>query len=285
MARSVKCQVWQTEISELEEWQKIVTEDKLIILEIYSGWFGYTSSFDMTIDSVMKELGEKSENVSWKRMDIVKIVDENTNKSTPELLEKYKDYCNPKPLFLFFKNKTLSGKLTQCNPVKLRSLVTKTFNGEICEDTLQDEEEPQQEEKPPENEEAPNEEPKKDENTAENAENTEKKEETNENNSENNDENKDETANDAEKPKEEAEPNENKPSDETKTEEPKTEEPKTEEPKTEEPKPEEAKTEEIKEEPKKDEEKPSETTENKDVKEEKVPEETKTETTEVAEAK
>ena len=99
-----KVKDWTTELTEVDEWNKIIESDKLIVTEIYSQWFGYCEVYTPVIDKIMqKSLKEEDrKNIQWVRLNVAQLEKEN-NDEPLSLLKKWEKYESPKPLYLFIK--------------------------------------------------------------------------------------------------------------------------------------------------------------------------------------
>ena len=129
MARN-KVKDWTREITEVEEWNKMIESEKLICVEIYSAWFGYCDVYTPVIDKIMQKFDEeKQQNTIWTRLNVAAMEKEN-NEEPLKLLEKYSKYESPKPLYVFIKNKEQLATVTEANGGRMKDVVTACINGE-----------------------------------------------------------------------------------------------------------------------------------------------------------
>ena len=128
MARG-KVKDWTKEITEVDEWNKIIQTDKLICAEIYSSWFGYCEVYTPIIDKIMSKNEKEQEKTIWTRLNIAAIEKEN-NDEPLKYLEKWTKYESPKPLYVFIKNKQVITTITEANAGKMNETVIACFKGE-----------------------------------------------------------------------------------------------------------------------------------------------------------
>lgn len=64
------------EITEIEDWLKLIETEKIIVVEIYSSWFGYCEVYTPVIDKIMKEVCKKEseqQKIVWRRMNVAQL--------------------------------------------------------------------------------------------------------------------------------------------------------------------------------------------------------------------
>lgn len=175
MARN-KVKDWTNEITELEDWSKLIDTDKLVVAEIYSAWFGFCETYTPVIDKIMASFKEEQQQtITWTRLNVAQLEKENSHNPL-EMLEKWASYESPKPLYVFIKDKKILATVTEANGGKMKKTVTACVNGEdVPQEEPTPEPEPVEEEAAPE--EAQTEEAEATEQEAETAEDANKIEE------------------------------------------------------------------------------------------------------------
>lgn len=134
MARG-KVKDWTKEITEIDEWNKIIQTDKLICAEIYSSWFGYCEVYTPVIDKIMQKNENEQANTIWTRLNVAAMEKEN-NDEPLKYLEKWSKYESPKPLYVFIKNKQIIASITEANAAKMNEIVTACFQGQQIEQPI-----------------------------------------------------------------------------------------------------------------------------------------------------
>jgi len=149
MAGRGKTVVYQVDVESNDAWYKDLEHKGLMIVELYSDWFGYTEVLTPQIAEIMKKVGEEA-GVEWRRVNVLNLEAEkreilaNEKKGKSETaseedeqhvidendflvkgLERFKGFCSPQPFFIFFKKGIIYDILRACNPPLLETLIMK----------------------------------------------------------------------------------------------------------------------------------------------------------------
>lgn len=139
---------YATEITEVEDWTKLLDSDKVIVAEIYSSWFGFCEVYVPVIDKLMHKVTDH-DTIAWRRLNMEQLEKElnaahqkkqKQNKENSEsqkteamqtvpLLKKWSGYMSPIPLFVFIKNKKILNILNECDGGKMNLFVNNALNG------------------------------------------------------------------------------------------------------------------------------------------------------------
>ena len=92
-----KVQIWSEEITEIDDWNKYINSDKLIILEIYSKCFGSCEAYVPSIDKIMKKIEQSNSklinDIKWIKINMT-IMNERVNEFNETQNEKNENKNN-----------------------------------------------------------------------------------------------------------------------------------------------------------------------------------------------
>jgi len=160
--------VWQTEVQDNDSWKQELAKTGLLIVELFSEYFGYTEILTPMIDDIMKGMGDDAEKVRWRRVNVLKLEEElrsleeekkrsgrdagtgggdeaggaedadgGSPKKGPAApspggiqgLTNFAGFHHPQPFFIFMRNGEILDILRSCDPPKLEKL-TKLYSSD-----------------------------------------------------------------------------------------------------------------------------------------------------------
>jgi len=69
--------IWQTEVADNDSWRAEVAKDGLMIVELFSEFFGHTEILAPMVDDLMKQLGPDNEDkIRWRRVNLLNLEEE-----------------------------------------------------------------------------------------------------------------------------------------------------------------------------------------------------------------
>jgi len=154
--RGAKVKIYQTDVESNDAWHKDLEYEGLLIVELYSDWFGYTEVLTPQIAEIMKKVGDKA-SVEWRRVNVLNLevekkeilANEKKGKSKTDSeedehghvihehdcfvkgLERFKGFCSPQPFFVFFKKGVIFDILRACNPPLLETMIMKYLEDDV----------------------------------------------------------------------------------------------------------------------------------------------------------
>lgn len=155
--------VWQTEVQDNDSWKQELAKDGLIVVELFSEYFGHTEILTPMIDDIMKGLGDNADSkVRWRRVNVLQLEEElrsaeEEKKRTSETsggdeaggaadgagdnantgagscciqgLSHFAGFHHPQPFFIFMRKGEILDILRSCDPPKLEEL-TKLYSSD-----------------------------------------------------------------------------------------------------------------------------------------------------------
>lgn len=157
---------WQTEVQDNDSWKQELAMPNLLIVELFSEYFGYTETLTPMIDDIMKGLGDRAEDkVRWRRVNVLQLEEElrsleeekkrsgrqdagggdeaaadgaqppkeagpaATEFSGLQGISKFSGFHHPQPFFIFMRKGEIIDILRSCDPPKLEEL-TKLYSSD-----------------------------------------------------------------------------------------------------------------------------------------------------------
>lgn len=154
--------VWQSEVPDNDSWKAELAKPGLLIVELFSEFFGYTEVLTPMIDDIMKRVSDPDQ-VRWRRVNVLKLeeelrsMEEEKNRSSRDGggggdeggsaeasgeagqveeketnvtervdcltgLRQFKGFHHPQPFFLFMRDGEILDILRSCDPPQLDKL-------------------------------------------------------------------------------------------------------------------------------------------------------------------